>query len=202
MTDIIDVENSLRAVLAEGSGIDLAHIYPGNDGPPRGKDVDTYITFLLIDDQPTGGPSYTQLYGGDAGETPAGTLTETWRHAVYSVQFYRGRTGRRAAQAFASWCETETGLDYLQATDPRIEVVQPVTVGRADTIIEEDWEQRGLINLTIEWVDSRIDPSGRAGDDPDETYGPDQSDRTASVRGSLIGDFDGARLEKEISSGS
>ena len=86
---------------------------PGNS--PQQRPPGTYATLLTLSDQRTAKPSFRQLY--DADDNPSGTLTDTPRRRLYSLQFHgqdQDSDAIEAAMRFIDYTESESGL--LDAT--------------------------------------------------------------------------------------
>ena len=98
------LERTLRAYVAQGSGLDPHHVIPGND--PGHRPAKPYASLLLREDRRRGYPIRRQL--------PNTTMTTdlVYRQAQFSLQFWGDGAGVHA-EAFDLWAMSETGL--LQA---------------------------------------------------------------------------------------
>ena len=131
-----EFDRALRAFVAAGSGLDDAVVIPGNSTGPR--PTAEYASLLMIRDLRNGYPIF-----GAAGQQM------TYRRWTGSLQFYRPGAEVRALN-FASFAESEPGLTEAERTGIRI--VQPFAVQRLDSIVSEIFEERALINLSVDFV--------------------------------------------------
>ena len=99
------LDRSVRAYVARGTGLDMNLVRPGNAKGQRPKAP--YATLLPVSDLRTGAPQYRQQV--DAAGRAAGTLTETPYRRTYSLQFYRAGA-LDLANAFDRWAASEDGL--------------------------------------------------------------------------------------------
>lgn len=172
MTDTVDLENSLRAFIAEGSGLAFKRVVHANQNTSRWKLP--YATLLLAaDPERLGYPNTSDVPLSDD-DTAVGVLTETGWQSEYQVQFYRDGA-IDLARTFMGWAESTPALDYVLTLDPRFEVVWPLTMQRLDVPeIGDDWERRAVVTMRVEWSNLRVDRaasisgwSGSVVSDPD-----------------------------------
>ena len=164
-----EFERTLRAFVAEGSGLATDHVIPGNDrGPRPGM---PYASLLLSDDPRLAYPVRYQQPGDEM------TTTVSYRRANYSLQFYRdGAAGR--ARDFCVFAESEIGLTMAEdgilrrdangmvigpALDGGFRVVQtpPLSVQRLDEITGDAFEERAVVNLVIDYAHTADQPTGQ-----------------------------------------
>ena len=165
-----DLERNVRSFVAAGSGLATDHVIPGNDDGPRPKEP--YASLLLIDDDRLAYPiRYQQPYD----ETVS---TLTYRRAAYSLQFYRDGAVDHARR-FVRYAESENGLTFAEdgwpldddgnkdpaATDAdrfpfRVVQTPPLSVQRLDVPVGEQWEQRALVALSVDYADLSNEEAG------------------------------------------
>ena len=134
-----DLERAVRAYVAEGSGLDVNLVIPGNDPGPA--PLELYASVLLIRMERQGIDGY-YLDGLEA--TILGSV-----FPLYSVQWYR-RGARDAAMNFHQWASSPLGQ---LATERRGLTFQRCTaVRQLDEIISDQWEERAGLDLTMSLV--------------------------------------------------
>ena len=144
-----DLERTVRAFVAQGSGLARMRVIPGNDDGPRPKDP--YASLLLIDDARRAAPIRYQQPNDET------VSTLTYRRANYSLQFFRdGATDH--ARAFVRFTESENGL--TAAEDGEFRIVVPLSVQRLDVPVGEGWEQRALVSLSVDYADLENEHAG------------------------------------------
>ena len=164
-----EFERTLRAFVAAGSGLATDHVIPGNDrGPRPGM---PYASLLLSDDPRLAYPVRYQQPGDEM------TTTVSYRRAAYSLQFYRDGAVD-LARAFLRFAESEIGLTVAEdgilrrdangdvigaALDGGFRVVQtpPLSVQRLDEITGDEFEERALVDLLIDYADTSDQPTGQ-----------------------------------------
>ena len=99
------LDRSIRAYVARGTGLATNLVRPGNAKGQRPKEA--YATLLPGPDVRTGAPQYRQTRDGDG--VANGTRAETPRRRTYSLQFYRDGA-LDLANAFETWAASEDGL--------------------------------------------------------------------------------------------
>ena len=100
------LDRTIRAYVARGSGLAANLVRPGNEKSQRPKVP--YATVLTMRDIRTSAPMYRQMNNATTG-LAAGTLTETPRRRTYSVQFYR-EGALDLANRFEAYTADERGL--------------------------------------------------------------------------------------------
>ena len=105
------LDRTIRAYVARATGLDVGLVRPGNAKGQRPKVP--YATVLTMRDTRTSAPMYRQMNDAATG-LAAGTLTETARRRVYSVQFYR-EGALDLANAFEAYTADERGLVVASA---------------------------------------------------------------------------------------
>ena len=104
-----DLEDSVRALVAAGSGLDLNQVIPGNDGGPAPDGL--FASVLLIHQDTEGIPATPMRLRADELSLDAPTIaTVTGR---YSVQWFR-RGAHDAARRFATWVWSPAGLAHAR----------------------------------------------------------------------------------------
>lgn len=163
-------DRKIRKFVADGSGIDAGLVIEGNSKGGRPKEH--HASVLLIGDRRVGYPAFKQ------GTEAEGVASVTPRRAEYSVQFWRDGAVD-SARAFASWAEDLPGLEA--AVDGEFRVVFPpegLDVQRLDGIVDDNYEERTMIDLVIEYFDERR----RTGDWADDLRGTTVADDGSAHR--------------------
>ena len=148
-TNVAAFERNLRAYVAQGSGLKAELVIPGNDRSPR--PIESYATLLRVDNSRLAWPA--RRY--DSGIT----TNASYRRNNYSLQFYR-KGASDYALAFLVFVESEIGQTV--AEDGGFEVVQqpPLTDERLDDVLGDDFEERVLINMPIDYIHVRTQDTG------------------------------------------
>ena len=148
-------EAFVRAFVAVGSGIDTRYVVPSQVAGAPIPSVRPFASVLLITDTPMGRVTKRDVDDGD------GIWNLQYKMATYSVQFY-GAGAAEAASRLCGWIESDAGLlaadgalwsttgHWPDGTAMRIDV--PVEWKRLDGIVDDDWEQRALINLPCRYA--------------------------------------------------
>ena len=148
-TNVAAFERNLRAYVAEGSGLKGELVIPGNDRAPR--PVESYATLLRINNVRLAWPA--RRYENSI------TTNASYRRNNYSLQFYR-KGASDYALAFLVFVESEIGQTV--AEDGGFEVVQqpPLTDERLDDILGDDFEERVLINMPVDYIHVAMQDTG------------------------------------------
>ena len=149
-TSVATFEQVLRAYVAQGSGLKANLVIPGNDRSPR--PIESYATLLRVDNSRLAWPA--RRYEA------AITTNASYRRNNYSLQFYR-KGASDYALAFLVFVESEIGQTV--AEDGGFEVVQqpPLTDERLDDVLGDDFEERVLINMPIDYIHVATQDTGR-----------------------------------------
>ena len=140
-TSVMEFERVLRAYVAQGSGLKAELVIPGNERAPR--PTDSYATLLRVDNI---------RLAWEASRYESGiTTTASYRRNHYSLQFHR-KGASDYSLAFLVFVASEIGQTV--AEDGGFEVVQepPLTDERLDEILGDDFEERVLINMPIDYI--------------------------------------------------
>ena len=151
-----DLERTVRAFVATGSGLDKNRVIAGNADSPRPQTA--YATVLPISDTPAAYP----IYGAVEGE--AGVDTMVYVRSVFSVQWYRTDAIDKA-RAFDLWVKSPRGLDAAEraefllggtlATGERwagLRVVVPLEIRQVDIPVGDKYERRATVDLGIDYA--------------------------------------------------
>ena len=79
------------------------------------------------------------------------TTNASYRRNNYSLQFYR-RNASDYALAFLVFVESETGITVAEDGGFRVVQIPPLTDERLDDILGDDFEERVLINMPIDYI--------------------------------------------------
>ena len=140
-TNVATFERNLRAYVAEGSGLPPDLVIPGNERAPR--PTDSYATLLRVDNSRLAWPARRYESGV--------TTNASYRRNNYSLQFYR-RNASDYALAFLVFVESETGITVAEDGGFRVVQIPPLTDERLDDILGDDYEERVLINMPVDYI--------------------------------------------------
>ena len=138
---VTEFERRLRSFVAEGSGLPTNRVLPGNQRAPR--PYESYATLLRVDNTRLAWPARRYESGI--------TTNASYRRNNYSLQFYR-KGASDYALAFLVFVESEIGQTV--AEDGEFQVVQqpPLASDRLDDILGDDFEERVVINMPVDYV--------------------------------------------------
>ena len=144
------LDEVVRDYVAMGSGLDSdTDVIPGNDGGPSPNHL--FATVLLVEDESPGVPfvRHTDVEGVLRSQTLRAVA------ARYSLQFFR--TGARdAARQLAVWVSSSAGRD--EALRQHITVRRVSGIRRLDRLVDDEWEERVNVDLTIGYLESLTEP--------------------------------------------
>lgn len=135
-----DLEERLKAWVAEGSGINYDHVLSGKQNFPAPNVI--YSTVLLITPATIGTPSrrWIEESGVYKYETVASVKD------IYSVQFFR-KGSRDAARRFAVWAYSPDARDSARAKAFTFHTIR--NQREMGAIVSAEWEERFGLDLTI-----------------------------------------------------
>lgn len=145
----VQVQRSVRAFVAKGSGVPRDHVIPGNSLGRR--PLEPYASVLIISDVLESEP--LSRYRPDPEDNTATMVDNVTNHrAVASVQFYRSATETRlgahdAARLFLTWLGTDEAKQAEDRAGFRIE--GPFIARNLDNIIDDHFEERAGIDLNV-----------------------------------------------------
>ena len=149
-TSPTDLEQALRAYIAEGSGLAGRYVIPGNDRGTSPKSP--YATVLALNHWQVGTQILHQL--------PAplfGTTSLQYMHSTYSVQWFYDAAEVNAL-AFSLWHQTEFGLTAAEKAGFRLD--WPLHIDRLDVPFGDGWERRMRLDLGLQWAYSAAQDTG------------------------------------------
>ena len=141
-TSPADLEQALRAYIAEGSGLGGRYVIPGNDRGTSPKSP--YATVLNLNHREQGTPILHQL--------PApffGTTELQYFRSTFSVQWFYD-TAEALALAFSLWSKSEFGLTAAENAGFRLD--WPLDIQRLDVPFGDAWERRVRLDLGLQWA--------------------------------------------------
>ena len=140
-----DLERSIRAYVAAGSGLASSQVIPGyTDGPaPNGL----YASVLLINEAIQGIPG-TIFNLSESGQGLKAPVRATVR-ASYSVQWFR-EGSRDAARRFSVWASSPAGRELAAARG--LTFLSVSDVRQLDDIVSDAWEERAGLDLEIGYI--------------------------------------------------
>ena len=150
----IDLERSVRAYVAAGSGLDTEDVIPGNDRHPRVDEP--YATLLTVLDRRIAYPARLEDVDAEM------TSSASYRRANFSLQFYR-KGAMDLARDFCVWCESEIGLTVAEDNGFVIMQQPPLSWERIDDIVGDGYEERMIINggtLMIDYIQETVQATG------------------------------------------
>ena len=144
-----DLERSIRAYVAAGSGLASSQVIPGYaDGPaPNGL----YASVLLINEAIQGIPGtiFNLSESGQGLKAPVRATVRATVRASYSVQWFR-EGSRDAARRFSVWASSPAGRELAAARG--LTFLSVSDVRQLDDIVSDAWEERAGLDLEIGYI--------------------------------------------------
>ena len=152
MLDFADLTTRLREFVAEGSGLDINRVFPGNDNSPTDPqegESEVYASVLFRDEDSIGLPS--------VGRNNRGVKTYTTVETDYSVQWYMTGAGIHAHR-FTAFLWSDQGKLSMDAKGFRIK--HPIKLRRLDDMFQDSLEERVQCDLTVTWFNIHVQHMG------------------------------------------
>ncbi len=137
-----DLEDTVRGLVATGSGLDFNQVIQGNDDGPTPDGI--FASLVLIHQATEGIPSTAMRLTADGLSLDAPTVATI--RGRYSVQWFR-EGARDAARRFSVWVYSPRGLQSAQEAGLTVRRVSDVR--QLDEVVSAAWEERAGVDLDL-----------------------------------------------------